>query len=134
MVAFGLFGLFIGTLVGVCIKQDISLVSKEYYRDELKYQDQMIRISNAQALAYKPVVAKINSNTLELRFNEPVERGSLILFCPSDSNMDRNVDLNLSADHKQLIDISTLKAGMYRAKLSWVENGRQYFMEEVIYI
>ena len=37
VLSFILFAAFIGTLVTVCIRQDISLVSKDYYEEELQY-------------------------------------------------------------------------------------------------
>ena len=42
VVAFVFFSLFIGTLVTVCVRQDISLVSTDYYKEELIYQDQRL--------------------------------------------------------------------------------------------
>lgn len=134
VVAFVLFAGFIGTLVTICVRQDISLVSKEYYKEELAYQEQIKRISNTQALTDKPSIAKVNSTTLEVTFKQPVDRGELKLFCPSNPKMDKNFDLKLRVLHNQLFDISSLNKGMYRARLFWTVNGREFFLEEVIYI
>ena len=66
VVAFVLFAVFIGTLVTVCVRQDISLVSKEYYKEELAYQDQIVRIANTEKLGLKPKITKVNNVTLQL--------------------------------------------------------------------
>src|SRR6185369_10181200 len=90
VVVFVLFALFIGVLVTVCIRQDISLVSPDYYRDELAYQTQIDRLNNTQQLEHKPS-ALFSGGFVEVNFkNLPsVERGELILFCPSDVRFDK---------------------------------------------
>jgi hypothetical protein len=45
--AFVFFALFIGTLVFISMRQDIGLVSKNYYQDELKHSEKMARQVNA---------------------------------------------------------------------------------------
>ena len=50
ILAFVLFAGFIATLVVVCVREDISLVSKDYYKEELLYQDQIQRLNNASQL------------------------------------------------------------------------------------
>ena len=89
VVAFIMFAGFIATLVTVCIREDVSLVSKDYYKDELAYQDQIRRVNNANALSQKPTIQKVG-NSLEIHFNQfnNIENGILKLFRPSDSAMD----------------------------------------------
>lgn len=135
VVAFVLFAVFIGTLVTVCFKQDISLVSKNYYKDELGYQDQIVRINNANRLAKKPTIVK-GGNSLQVTFdtNLTVDNGELKLFCPSDPEMDKAFALSLDSGNGQSFDISSVKSGMYKAKLLWRMDGKEYFVEEVIYL
>ena len=135
VVAFVLFGAFIATLVTVCVKQDISLVSKSYYKDELDYQTQIVRINNADQLASKPVIAKAGDGlTIQFGADVTVANGELKLFCPSDPNMDKSFLLSLDIENRQSFDVSALKPGMYKAKLLWSMNGKEYFMERVIYL
>ncbi len=133
VVAFVFFALFIGTLVTVCVRQDVSLVSGEYYREELAYQDQIRRIANARDLNVRPVVGKTDGDSLQVSFSANVEEGELKLFCPSNKNMDRTYSLR-SAAQVQSFKISDLQRGMYRAKIFWTMSGKEYYHEEVIYI
>ena len=135
VVAFVLFAAFIGTLVTVCVKQDVNLVSKTYYKDELAYQDQIVRIANTQGLPNKPVIAK-NQQGFQIKFepNAKITKGEIKLFCPSNPEMDKSFSLALDDSNKQAFDISTLKSGMYKAKLLWTMDGKEYFIEEVIYL
>lgn len=133
VVAFVLFTIFIGTLVAICVRQDISLVSKEYYKDELAYQAHITKISNTRSLDQRPSVRNIGNDQLEIAFAQSVDKGEIKVFCPSDPKMDRTIELNLS-DNRQIVDVSTLKPGMYRVKMSWAAYGKEYFLEEVVYI
>jgi hypothetical protein len=136
VVAFVAFAIFIGTLVTVCVRQDISLVSKEYYKEELAYQGQIQRIQNTRELKEKPIMEKIDAKTLELRFDlkSNVQKGKLLFFCPSNPHMDKSFDLDLSKANVQLVNIASLQKGMYRAKLFWTVEGKEFFVEQVIYI
>jgi hypothetical protein len=133
VVSFILFTGFIATLVTVCMKQEISLVSKDYYKDELAYQEQITRFSNTNTLSEKPLISKVSKDELTIMFRLPVDQGELKLFCPSDPKMDRTFQIKLS-DYKQSISIESLKSGMYRAKMYWSAGGKDYFIEEVIFI
>src|SRR6187549_71091 len=102
VVAFIFFALFIGTLVTVCVREDINLVSKDYYKDELAYQDQIKRISNTQTLRDKPEIKKINNTTYKVNFKQAIDHGEINFFCPSDQTMDKHFTIKLSEQNSQL--------------------------------
>jgi|SRR5687767_9843048 len=135
VVAFILFAVFIGTLVTVCVKQDVNLVSKDYYQDELAYQDQIERIRNANHLANKPRITKLEGK-LQVSFSDDlkIQKGELKLFCPSNPKMDKDYHISQTGGNTQLFEITSLQAGMYKAKLLWTMEGKEYFIEEVINI
>ena len=132
VVAFVLFGGFIAALVTVCMKQDINLVSKDYYTEELAYQQQIVRVNNTKTLVAKPAM-KIENNELQVMFgNNAVESGSIELFCPSNPSNDASFEL--STNTSQHFSLKSLPGGMYRAKLKWTMNGKEYYQEEIIYL
>jgi hypothetical protein len=135
VVSFILFAIFIGSLVTLCIRQDISLVSKEYYRDELVYQDQMKRISNTETLSVKPVVKASRTGVISVQFasGEEIQSGTLRLFSPSNSKLDHEFKIE-SGTHSAVFKTAPFQTGMYRVKLLWNMNDREYYYEEVIYI
>jgi hypothetical protein len=136
IVSFILFAAFIATLVTVCVRQDISLVSKDYYKEELVYQDQIARIKNASLLAIKPTIKIVNENTLQIGFDQfnEIEKGELQLFRPSNASMDQKFHFSASDTPTQLISTETLDKGMYRARMVWTMKGKEFFIEEVIFI
>jgi hypothetical protein len=133
ILAFVLFAVFIGVLVFVCVRQDINLVSKDYYQEELAYQQQIDRLNNTRGLEAKPVM-NVRGNVLEIQFNQfgNMEQGELKLFRPSDVRFDKLFTLQSSAETLQRLDVSALPRGMYRAKMKWSMKGKEYFFEDVI--
>jgi hypothetical protein len=135
VVAFILFAVFIGTLVTVCVNQDVNLVSKDYYKEELGYQDQIERISNTNQLANKPRISKVDGK-IQILFSDEliIQKGELKLFCPSNPKMDKVFSISEQDGNTQFFEIASLQPGMYKAKLLWTMEGKEYFLEEVIFI
>ena len=133
VVSFVLFALFIGVLVGVCLREDISLVSRNYYQEELNYQKQIDRMNNANALADKPII-NVEGRSLEIQFSQfnALEQGELKLFRPSDAHFDKLYILNSSSEMIQRFDIGSLPKGMYHARMLWTMKGKEYFIEHTI--
>jgi hypothetical protein len=132
IVSFILFGLFMAGLVIVCMRQEISLVSTNYYDEELQFQHQIDRAHNANLLERKPSV-EVNGRMLTLAWNQrtPVTDATVNLFCPANAKMDRTFKLN-GEQNKQSIALDDLGHGMYRVKLRWSMNNMEYFQEQVI--
>jgi hypothetical protein len=134
IVAFVLFTAFIGTLVTVCIRADVSLVSKDYYKEELEFQKQITRIENTSALLNKPSITAGNG-AIEITFDfSDVENGELVLFRPSDASLDKTFDLGATRGQRQRILTDKLDKGMYRARMQWTTKGKEFFHEQIIYL
>lgn len=135
VVAFILFAAFIGTLVTVCMKQDISLVSKNYYQDELAFDEQIKRVQNVTSLTQKPSII-LADDELKVSFDRfaEMENATLTLFRPSDSSKDKVFTIGPRAETKQTFSVDGLEGGMYRARLQWTMGDKEYFFEEVIYL
>jgi hypothetical protein len=135
IVAFVLFTGFIATLVVVCMRQDVNLVSKDYYNEELAYQEQIVRLNNVSQLDEKPAIQKAGA-FLSIDFAQfnKIENGKLKLFSPSDPKKDKVYILKASEVNEQLIPIDDVAKGMYRAQMQWSMNGKEYFIETVVNI
>lgn len=133
VVAFVLFAGFIATLVTVCVRQDIPLVTKEYYNEELRYQEQIDRRQNTEALTDKPAIS-VTGNQLVVDYIllPGIERGELRLFRPSDPGLDENFKIASTSSTVQSFSITNPGRGLYRAQLTWTENGKEYYLEKVI--
>ena len=136
IVSFVLFAAFIGTLVTVCVRQDINLVSKDYYREELQYESQLSRLKNVSLLQSKPVIKVIDRGFIQISFEglADIDTGELKLFRPSDPTKDRQYNLAGKSNHTVEFPTDNLSPGMYRAKMQWTMNGKEFYVEEVIFI
>ena len=124
------------TLVVLCFGQKVELESKDYYAQELKFQDKINAISNEKNAA-STITHSIQGNEIILivdsSFINKGFEGSINFFRPSDSTKDFNLKMNF-IDNKQIINTTHLMHGVYKMQLSWVNNGLNYFKEDVIFI
>jgi nitrogen fixation protein FixH len=124
------------TLVFMSYGHDVELVSKDYYAQELKYQDKLNAISNANALP-KSISHKVGGGTIILTIDSSLVNtgisGTINFFRPSDSSMDTQFKMNF-VEGQQVIDAKKLSHGSYKMQLTWKSSGKNYFKEEVIFI
>ena len=130
--------LFVITMVYAVVRStqfDNSLVSDQYYADDLKYQERFDKLSNAQGLKQDLEIQTAESGTqVELFFPENLEHvhGEIHFFCPSDQGSDFKVNVAPNLKHRQVISTTGLKTGMWRVKVDWSDGSKAYYKEEVI--
>lgn len=134
------FVLFIGvifTLASISMRQDINLVSTDYYAHELAYEEQMERLKNHESLAIKPAFKVNRENQLaSLSFPSEVSadltEGQIHFFRPSDHKLDQQLKIELDEEGQQYFDLSQLKKGMWLVKLKWSATGREFYHEMTV--
>lgn len=133
VLSFVLFGLFIGTLVFVCIREDVNLVSPDYYKDELAYQQKLDKINNAQALGKQPAItAEQGKVSIVFDVLDRVEKGELKILRPSNVKLDQKFDILPAQGNTQVFALSRWEPGLYRAALTWKMDGKEYYFEKLI--
>lgn len=134
-ISFVLFAMFIGTLVVVCVRQDVSLVAPDYYKQELVFQNQIDRRNNANLLPVRPTF-EIEQSKLTVVFSDfqKVANAELKLFRPSDEKLDQTFNLQPVSGSQQSVDLNSVQRGMYKVSLSWAMDEKEYFVEETLYI
>jgi hypothetical protein len=136
-VAFVLFAGLIISLVVVCVRQDVPLVSADYYQQEIAYQARIDDITNAQVSANKVELQRLaGESKIVLLFGEgaTATTGEIVMFRPSDARLDKKFDLALDDEGKFQMDTSSLKKGLWKMKISWQQGGKSYFEEKTIVI
>ena len=133
-IAFALFAVFIGTLVTVCMRQDVSLVTKEYYQEEINYQKQFERKQNTSRLAVVPEVSVTPDRFLEVHYPafNTVTEGQVKLFRPADARLDQEFKLTTSFDTVQRFQLRATQGGLYKVKMVWTMEAKEYYLEKVI--
>ncbi len=117
--------------------QEINLISSDYYEQEVAYQSQINRIKNTKALAHAPVIDFDRSlGTIVIHFSpelsERMIKGEVYLFRPADAKMDVRSDLELDANHQQVISLDGREKGLWKVKLNWKDRNIEYYDEKVI--
>lgn len=131
--SFVLFALFIGVLVGVCMDQDISLVSPDYYQREIQHGDKMAVLGQTLQLRSRPVFWFENDRIAVVWSRLPeMENPRLRFYRPSDQRLDREILLAHMQTDTLTTTVTGLQPGLYRASLSWAMHGCDYLIEQVI--
>lgn len=133
LTSFILFALFIGTLVVISMKQEVSLVSKDYYQDELKHSEKMQRMNNANALAAKPELS-FEGNKVKLSFDQfnTIENGKLTVQRPSRAALDFQFEVHPASAQSQYFELLNWEQGLYRVGFAWSANGAEYYVEKLL--
>jgi len=124
-------------LVTMSMNQKIDLVAKDYYAQELKYQDK-IESTNRNNLLDQPLSIELNDSGIKIKFPKTLEgtqiTGSILIFRPSDNTKDKTFAINPGADLEQIIPASELIKGMYRIKVEYQSAGNNYYSEKQIVV
>ena len=137
ILVFIVFAAFMGYLVYRASGTHFDLVSKEYYKDELRYQDKIDGFRNAAAM--EAVQLRVDSTgILQIRFPEQMKgkpvQGSLWLYCKTDAGKDIHIPLAEDTTGMRVINVSGKASGKYQAKLHWEVLRVPYEFEQEIII
>ncbi|MEQ8302404.1 MAG: FixH family protein [Cyclobacteriaceae bacterium] len=132
-VSFVLFTAFIATLVTVCVRQDINLVSANYYQEELVHEQKMNQIQNANNLKSKPLIS-VEGTVVSVSFDDfnKIEKGELKILRPSDARLDRRFELSASQTQVRQFTLENSSKGLYRASMQWRMDGKDFYYEKLI--
>ena len=123
---------FAAFIIFIAVKsfdQNIDLVTEDYYREELAYQQRMDQINVTKDQGMEVAIV-IGEQLLEFTFPKSPETGEAYLYRPSDSQFDRHI--KLSRNKVLTYDRSNLQKGYYILKISWQAEGQTYYQEKGI--
>jgi hypothetical protein len=137
VISFVVFVGIIMSMVVISVKQDFFLVTENYYEQEIKYQDQIDRMTNHQNLTEKPLLQwSENKNQLLLIFpGQLIEQGitgNIVFFRPSDASLDRTYEIALSESGVQAFDARLFRNGKWKAKIHFSVNNKEFYTEQSI--
>ena len=133
-VAFISFILYFVVLMSMDNRANHDLVTEEYYKEELAYQQEIDAATNANNLSTKMQIEKtaeglwiIFPNNLKIKDIQ----GTVSLYRPSSKHLDFNLPISLSNTHL-LIPDNRLLDGRWDIKVSWEHEGEAYLHKESI--
>lgn len=118
-------------------KYDNDLVVEEYYKHDVHFQDEMVRIQNAQDLKLKPVIT-VNTNGITIVFPndfEPKEiKGTVALYRASNKKFDFQVPISFTDSASLFVSKDKLIGGEWKINMEWQYKGKSYLTKEEIYV
>lgn len=136
IIVFILFACIIGTMVYKAINTKVELVSKDYYKDELRYQDRIDGRNNAEKIGKVAVTQDAESVAIALpaEMKGIVVTGEAWFYCQTDDVKDRKIPLQVDENGRQLILKKELVKGTYHLKLNWEAGSKPYYTEQKLII
>jgi nitrogen fixation protein FixH len=117
-------------------KYDNELVVEEYYKHDVHFGDEMVRIQNAHDLAKKPIITNTQEG-ITIVFPDVFVpkniKGIVSLYRPSNKKLDFEVAISLSSS-TLLIPKKSLVGGQWDINMEWQYDGKSYLTKETIYI
>ena len=117
-------------------KYDHDLVTEDYYKEELDFQNDINKETNAKNLSENISIKKTDEG-LMIAFPETFKinniSGKVFLYRPSNKQLDFETPISLS-NHNLLIPDKRLLDGRWNIKVDWQYNGKSYlFKKEIVY-
>ena len=122
---------FFTSFIIFSLTQDINLVSKDYFPEEIAYGQKLDKIKNADALKDKIKIEQKESKLIIIypqNFKNKNISGKIIFYYVTDSKFDIDIDINIT-DHKQIINLLKYKKGRYYLQIDWKNIETEYFQE-----
>ncbi len=128
--------------------QKVDLVSEDYYNSELTYQSRMNAVNRGKNIED---IIKFNIENKNVTFNLPFEskdikNGSVKLYRPSNSKLDKSYDLkSLIVNKSGIIDSNTIsnninlnldkfEKGMWKVQVEWSVVDSLYYFEKTVFL
>ena len=136
LLVFAGFAVLIGTLVYKCSQQNFELVSKDYYNDELRYQDKIDGVNNANKLSNVQIAQTPEEVSIQLpkELNGLATTGEAWFYCATNASNDRKIPLGASEDGTIKIDKRKLAKTNYQVKLSWQKGNDKFYNEQSLQV
>ncbi len=134
IVSFILFITVLFTLVYISLNTEFSLVSENYYEQELAYQDQIDRETNVLNLEEAPEF-QIDRELQQviIRFpktiSQQVKEGKVKFYRASNARYDQDFALLLNDKHEFAMKIDQLLRGAWKIQLTWSDGIKEYYKE-----
>jgi hypothetical protein len=117
-------------------RQQMDLVTDDYYAQEIRYQEKIDQSKRAAALSESIHYQLINDG-IEIIFPKEFQgktiTGNALLYYPANEQKDVAAVVNTNQG-KMLITIPDKRSGMHILKINWEADGVSYYFEESVFL
>jgi len=115
-------------------KYDHQLVTEDYYKQELEYQNDIDKVNNSKTLEENISFKKANEG-LVFKFPENFDpkkiTGKVFLYRPSNEHLDFETPISISESYL-LVPDKRLLDGRWNISVDWQYNGKSYLYKKSI--
>jgi len=130
--AFICFMSYIIFFVTQAMRSEVNLVSKDYYQQELDYQNH-IEVMNRTAAQNQEVTVAAPAGASQVIINIPGAAGKIAgniqFFRPSDATQDFQMPIKLNESQNQIINTEKLAKGFWRVKINYTLGQEKFYYE-----
>ena len=136
IIVFIVFAALMATLVYKATQAKFELVSKDYYQDELRYQDKIDGAANAALEA--PISIQVNDEIISFEFPDAQKNANITgeawFYCSVDATKDKRFVLSVDSTGIQRIERKRLQKGDYQVKISYEINQKKYYVAQQLHL
>ncbi|MBT4496965.1 MAG: hypothetical protein HOC74_04550 [Gemmatimonadetes bacterium] len=141
-------GIIVACAVFICMmlafvffafSQQVDLVSRDYYQQEIEHQRQIDRVERTGDLP-EDVAWDLRQVDDQLVCEFPLDRiegevaGTLHFYRPSDARLDRKWKIDLDEQGRQSLQLGEFDVGLWRVKIAWNLGDEEYYSEFTLMI
>jgi len=116
---------------------NFEMVEKDYYKNELRYQEVIDATKNAARLS-KPVQIIKTGTAITLQLPADVQQkktsGSIWFYNAADASKDKRIELKTNDNGIQELSDAGLQQGSYTVKMQWKADETNYYSEQQLTI
>ncbi|WP_347158768.1 FixH family protein [Pontibacter chitinilyticus] len=129
---------YIASFVYQAMNQDVDLVSKNYYEQELAFQDHMNAVDRTKEMGDVAVTYNAEAQTISLQLPKPFSgkriSGKINFFRPSNDKLDFELPFQPDASLYQVLNAAKLEKGYWKVRVNYSADQQTYFTEQRIQI
>ncbi|QCR22205.1 FixH family protein [Pontibacter sp. SGAir0037] len=127
---------YIASFVYKAMHLDVNLVSKNYYEQEIAFQEHINTVDRTRAAGDVVISYNEANQTILLQLPESFKgqavAGKIDLFRPSNDKLDQQLPLQLGRDLSQLIEAQGLEKGLWKVRVNFHAGEAAYYAEQSI--
>jgi hypothetical protein len=131
VITFIIYCVFVVGAVVRSFQEDVDLVTDEYYKEELKFQQQIDRTQNAYNAKEMFIMSTEGPQIVVTFPGSGALSGEVHFYRPDNPALDKRIAIDARA---MMMPKTELTAGRYKVKVTWTSGGAKYYEEQTIFI
>jgi hypothetical protein len=135
LLTFIVFGAGMGYLVYRSLSTNYELVEKDYYKQELRYQQVIDGTNRVNQLSSAVKIKQTDAGIiLELpqEMKEQDISGDVLFYCAYDKTKDKKIAFQPGSNGVQAFPPNTVSPGKYTVKINWFSEGKNFYAEQLL--